>query len=262
MRRLFLLALVGVLILVLANCSPARGIYHTVQSGQTLYRISRTYGVDEKYLARLNGIEDPTQLRVGERIFVPGVSRTRNVPVTVPPVASAPSRQSSPGPSSPAARQGPAAIPGKKPNRISPTVKPPSPAPAKSSPASRVDKGRFIWPLKGQILKKFGQQGGGPNKGVEISAGVGTSVISAAAGRVIYSGDGIRGYGNLIIVKHEDDLFTVYGYNQRNLVENGTFVGKGDKIAAVGTPPGGGSPRLYFEVRRGKKAVDPLFYLP
>jgi lipoprotein NlpD len=97
---------------------------------------------------------------------------------------------------------------------------------------------------------------------VEISAVSGTPVLSAAAGRVIYSGDGIRTYGNLIILRHDNDFFTVYGFNQKNIVDAGTFVSKGERIALSGAPPAGGKPRLYFEIRRGKEPVDPIFYLP
>lgn len=112
------------------------------------------------------------------------------------------------------------------------------------------------------MVRRFGQKNSGPGQGIEIAAGKGTPVRSAAAGRVIYSGDGVRGYGNLIILRHDDNFFTVYAYNERNLVKDGTFVGKGEHIAAVGIPPGGGAPRLYFEVRQGKETVDPLFFLP
>jgi lipoprotein NlpD len=123
-------------------------------------------------------------------------------------------------------------------------------------------KGKFNWPLKGALLKGFGGGGGSPIKGVEISAAAGTPVLSAAAGRVIYSGDGIRTYGNLIILRHDNDFFTVYGFNQKNIVDAGTFVSKGERIALSGAPPAGGKPRLYFEIRRGKEPVDPIFYLP
>jgi lipoprotein NlpD len=112
------------------------------------------------------------------------------------------------------------------------------------------------------VISKFGQKTSGPSQGIEIAAGRGTAVRSAAAGRVIYSGDGIRGYGNMIILRHDDNFFTVYAFNERNLVKDGSFVGRGEHIAAVGVPPGGGAPRLYFEVRNGKQTVDPLFYLP
>ena len=87
-------------------------------------------------------------------------------------------------------------------------------------------------------------------------------MVAAAAGKVIYSGDGVSGYGHLIILQHRDDLFTVYGFNQSNRVRQGDYVGQGEKIALSGTPPSGGSARLHFEVRQGKQAVDPLLYLP
>lgn len=111
-------------------------------------------------------------------------------------------------------------------------------------------------------MKDFCATGTDPCKGLEIEAPRGTPIMAAAAGHVIYSGDGIRGYGNLIILKHENSFFTVYGYNDRNLVKNGAYVGKGERIALSGSPPGGGLPRLHFEIRFGKKSLDPTFYLP
>ncbi|WP_225911698.1 murein hydrolase activator EnvC family protein [Desulfuromonas versatilis] len=100
------------------------------------------------------------------------------------------------------------------------------------------------------------------SKGIEIAAAPGSAVQSSAAGQVIYSGNGVKGFGNLIILKHDDSFYTVYGYNQSNLVKAGTFVGQGQKIALSGRPPSGGNPRLHFEIRHGKQAVDPIFYLP
>lgn len=79
---------------------------------------------------------------------------------------------------------------------------------------------------------------------------------------MIYSGDGVKGYGHLIILQHENDLFTVYGFNQQNLVRLGDFVSQDEKIALSGVPPSGGQPRLHFEVRKGKVAVNPILYLP
>ena len=90
----------------------------------------------------------------------------------------------------------------------------------------------------------------------------GSEVTAAAAGKVIYSGDGVNGYGYLIILQHEDDLFTVYGFNQKNLVRQGDYVSKGERIALSGIPPSGGKARLHFEVRKGKQAVNPILYLP
>jgi len=122
--------------------------------------------------------------------------------------------------------------------------------------------GRFLWPVRGVLLRRFGSSGSTASKGLEIGVPTNTPVVAAAAGRVIYSGNGISSYGNLIIVKHDDMFFTVYGYNARNLISSGTFVSKGEKIALAGVPPAGGKPRLYFEIRYGKEAVDPTIYLP
>lgn len=252
------------LLLLPGACSSSRGVYHTVHDGQTLYRIGRVYGVDERYLARINRIDDPAQLRVGTRIYIPGADRVKEVPVLARPVP--PVSPASPGPKPPATVKN--ASPAPAPAAARPQAKPPvgnKPRPAAGASAGKsaaAVKGKFGWPLKGALLKGFGGVGGSPTKGVEISAVSGTPVLSAAAGRVIYSGDGIRTYGNLIILRHDNDFFTVYGFNQKNIVDAGTFVSKGERIALSGAPPAGGKPRLYFEIRRGKEPVDPIFYLP
>jgi lipoprotein NlpD len=253
-RILFIL----VLLLLPSACSSPRGIYHTVQEGQTLYRIGRIYGVDERYLARINRIDDPALLRVGTRLYIPGAERVRAVPAVTPTAPSAPQVPSSlPAPRPPVAAKRPASVPVQavRPQPVKPA------APAAGKPAAMVS-GKFAWPLRGPLLKGFGGTGSTPIKGLEIAAAPGTPILSAAAGRVIYSGDGIRSYGNLIILKHDSDFFTVYGFNEKNIVEAGAFVSKGERIALSGAPPAGGKPRLYFEIRRGKEPVDPIFYLP
>ncbi len=240
------------MIALLSACAAKHrsGVYHTVKKGQTLYTISRVYEVDETYLARINGIADPTQLRSGEKIYIPGATQLKPVPITVKPTPK-------PIPQKPqvvVAQKKPEATP--KPAVKKGTPKPRQTKTYKKPPAS---KGRFIWPVKGKVVKKFGN---GNSKGLEIAVDNGTPVSSAAAGKVIYSGSGITGYGNLVIVRHDDSFFTVYGYNQRNLVEAGAFVSKGEKIAYSGKPPSGGANRIYFEIRYGKKPVNPITYLP
>ena len=112
-------------------------------------------------------------------------------------------------------------------------------------------------------MRSFSTQArAGGGKGIEIAVRSGSPVLAAEAGKAIYSGDGVNGYGHLIILQHENELFTVYGFNQKNLVRQGDFVSQGEKIALSGTPPAGGQARLHFEVRRGKQAVDPILYLP
>jgi len=247
---------IGVLLVLLlcgaVSCGPTTGVYHVVKEGQTLYRISKEYKVEETYLARINSIEDPRELRVGKRLFIPGATRVIDVPVTTsssPPPASIFRPQ--PGPKVAAKKEAP--------RPSTPTAKKATAPPA---PIIKSDKDRFVWPLKGKVIRCFAEQGKEPCKGIEISTPKDTPVKAAAAGSVIYSGGGIRGYGNLVIVKHDDSYFTVYGYNRRNLVKNGAFVSKGQTIAYSGIPPGGGAPRLHFEIRHGKKSVDPARYLP
>ncbi len=255
-----LLSRVGLLLLVflaaimlLTACH--RGVYHTVEPGQTLFRISRTYAVDSDYLARINNISDPTQIRAGTRLFIPGADRQRTVAVVTPqststtqPRPSAPPRTSSP--------PSPAPVPQPPPRT------PVSPVPSPPVTATAPQK-KFQWPLEGRIVSQFSASAqAGAGRGIEIAAQPGTTVHAAEAGRVIYSGDGVSGYGHLVILQHDNQLFTVYGFNQRNLVNQGAFVSRGEKIALSGTPPSGGEPRLHFEVRSGKEPVNPQLYLP
>lgn len=114
------------------------------------------------------------------------------------------------------------------------------------------------WPLKGLIAKNFVQTG---KKGIDILGKHGQPVLAAAPGKVVYSGQGLIGYGNLIIVKHNDEYLSAYGHNRRLLVEEGQYVEKGQKIAEVGTAAGK-QPSLHFEIRKNGKPVDPLHYLP
>ncbi len=117
--------------------------------------------------------------------------------------------------------------------------------------------------MRGKIVRSFSRQAkAGGGKGIEIAVRSGSSVVAAEAGKVIYGGDGVSGYGFLIILQHENDLFTVYGFNKRNTVRQGDFVSKGEQIALSGIPPSGGQARLHFEVRKGKQAVNPILYLP
>lgn len=248
--RMSFFLLLGASCLLLSACEA--GIYHTVKPGQTLYRISRTYEINESYLARVNGISDPSQMSIGSRIFVPGAERVLHVQVVKPQNTSKV-----------------IPVPAKKKkvvtSRQQTKTKTIKPAPTKPKlpkiKATQVKK--LQWPLRGKIVSSFSSQAkAGGGKGIEIAVRAGSDVSAAEAGKVIYSGDGVNGYAFLIILQHENDLFTVYGFNQKNLVRQGDFVSKGEQIALSGTPPSGGKPRLHFEVRKGKVAVNPILYLP
>ncbi|MFA7503314.1 MAG: peptidoglycan DD-metalloendopeptidase family protein [Burkholderiaceae bacterium] len=132
-----------------------------------------------------------------------------------------------------------------------------TPAPAAAAPATMVDTGKFAWPVKGRLIQRFTDPA---SMGIAIEAAQGSAVHAAEAGRVIFSGPGPRGYGNLVIVKHPDELLSVYAHNSRILVKEGQNVTRGQKIAEVGAS-GTSSARLGFEVRRDGKPIDPLGFL-
>lgn len=250
--------LIAILWLLLASCAPT-GVYHVVQPGQTLYRIAKAYGVDDASLARANRISDPNRLAAGQRLYIPGATQTRTVsPVDPPKAPPAPVVPPPPAPAAKAAK--PPASKAAKPKAAAPRPAPLGSAETIAGPPPA--PGTFVWPVRGQVVTAFGAAEGKSSKGIEIAVPHGTPVTAAAAGKVIYSGNGIRGYGNLIILEHADNYFTVYGFNAKNLVAVDSFVGQGDKIALSGAPSGGKSPRLHFEIRKGKTAANPIFFLP
>lgn len=251
--------LAALLLLIVAGCA-SRGVYHVVKPGQTFYRIAKTYGQDEKELAAINGIKDPTQLTAGQRIYIPGADRVRKVQPTDPPKA--PPAPKVPPPPKAAGKSATRTTvpPGKEADKgKKPAAKP---LPDEEIQGPPPVPGTFLWPVRGQVVGEFGAADGKNSKGLEIAVPHGTPVTAAAAGKVIYSNSGIRGYGNLVIIEHADNYFTVYGYNAKNLVKVGSFVGQGEKVALSGTPPDGKTPRLHFEIRKGKTAVNPIFFLP
>jgi len=247
--------------LTLFACS-AQGVYHQVRSGQTLYAISKAYKADVDYIARVNGLSDPSQLKTGQKLFIPGATELQYVPLT----------KSSPGtvhkntPVKPHPVQA-------KPKKIRKSPAKPRKAVAikkkkAAPPVKRVIlpappvKRKFSWPARGKLLKKFGTKKGHTGKGIEISIKRNTPVLAAAAGRVVYSGNGLSGYGNLIVIEHDNNYVTIYGFNSKNLIKTESFVSRGQAIALSGQAPSSNIPALYFEIRYGKKMIDPILYLP
>lgn len=229
-------------VLLFAGCA-APGIYHPVQSGETLGQIARVYGRSEAQLARVNGIDSPQPLQKGGRLFIPGATSLRSTAAM-----KATNISSSPLAEKVRSKDDPA----KKISRN----------PGEKAVPPQVPPGSFVWPLHGPLLRRFGDQNPFPCKGVEIAAPPGTPILAAAAGRVIYSGDGISSFGNMIILRHDGDFYTVYAFSQENLVKVGSFVSQKERIALSGVPPQGRSSRLYFELRHHKEPVNPTFYLP
>jgi len=137
-------------------------------------------------------------------------------------------------------------------------VAPSKPAESKPEPAASEDEPEWIWPGTGKVLATFNDSS---NKGVDLAGNIGDPVIAAGPGKVVYVGSGLRGYGNLVIIKHNNNFLSAYAHNSEILVKEGQAVQKGQKIAALGNSDTD-RPKLHFEIRRQGKPVDPVKYLP
>lgn len=231
------------------GCGVPFGIYHKIEPGQTLYRIARTYNTSVQKIVEVNRLKHPDALRAGQQVFIPGATRTRYVATSAAATRPEPTRKPSSVSSKPRVKS--AQKPVAKSNKAAPPIlREAGPAP------------NFGWPTRGKISSSFGKLDDRNHDGIDISADRGTEILAAADGTVIYAGNGLRGYGNLIILKHPNGYSTIYAHNQDNLVKKGSFVAKGEKIGTVGSTGRSSGPHLHFEIRAGKKPVNPLKYLP
>jgi len=216
----------------LSACSSA--IYHQVRPGETLSEIGQRYGVSYQEIARYNTIHNPDKLEVGQWLRIP--------PPKQPPSAT---------PAAPEKRVLAQALPEKPPDL--------SPLP-RDEDRSKGDS-LFSWPVEGEVTSGFGPRNGSFHDGVDIAAPRGTAVLAAADGQVIFS-DMLRGYGNVVIVRHPGGYVTVYAHNQANLVKEGQTVRRGEQLAEVGQSGRATGASVHFEVRKDNLARDPLRYLP
>ena len=247
----FLLAILGVI--AIFGCARHYGIYHEVQPGENLYRISSAYGMNSQELAEINGIEDPTSISIGTRVFVPGASVQRKVKLADGSFSNPPSSSSIKKITSETNRPQ---------NNFQRAIRSPR-RPVDHPPPSVLSfKTDFIWPTNGVLSSRFGPRSGNFHDGLDISARKGTPIRAAASGRVIYSDKKMKGYGKLIIIKHNGPYSTVYAHNSVNYVKRNDFVRKGEIIGRVGDTGRATGPHLHFEVRKQRKAVNPLYYLP
>ena len=217
--------------------------YYSVKPGDTLIRIGLESGQNFRDIVRWNNLENPNIIEVGQVLRVaPPVSDT--AVVTRPVVAGAVvASASSPRPPASAA---------------SPTAIAPAVVVAPSASAGSDEDVGWIWPAQGVLLAGFDEA---KNKGLDIGGKAGDAVVASADGRVVYAGAGLRGYGNLIILKHNNTFLTAYAHNQTLLVKEDQTVKKGQKIAEMGNSDAD-RVKLHFEVRRQGKPVDPARYLP
>jgi lipoprotein NlpD len=239
-----------------------RGTY-TVRKGDTLLRIALDHGQNYRDLVTWNNLADPDDIKVGQVLRVaPGerVAGVQTFPVTpLPernpqvPKKTAPKGEkrpygetvadarAEPSKAEPAPPQGPAAV-----------------APGPTVSATDDDKLSWMWPSDGRILATFDE---GKNKGIDIAGKPGQQVLAAGSGKVMYAGSGIRGYGNLVIVKHSNSLLSAYAHNRAIKVKEGDTVSKGQVIAEMGDSDAD-TVKLHFEIRQQGKPVDPSRFLP
>ncbi len=225
----------------LLNPGPVPDGFYRVKRGDTLASIALEHGLDWREMAQWNQISDPNLIDVGQllRIRDPKLRLATKKPSQPP---ASPSTTGKPADATASARAAEAN-----------TSSSPTPATAASPAATG-----WRWPSNGQVVSQFSEGG---RKGIAIAGAPGEAVFSAEAGKVVDAGNGLRGYGNLVIVKHDGDLLSAYAHNRSILVKEGQLVKRGQQIAELGMTDAD-KPMLHFEIRKAGKPVDPLGYLP
>lgn len=205
-----------------------KGIYHTVKKKQTLWRICKTYKVSLQEVAELNNIKKVSQIKAGDKIFIPRATRR----LWVPPVSE---------------------------NKKNTKKSSPKPKPKRKI---ATHTGMFHWPLKGKVIRKFGVHKGIKYDGINIKARLGSAVKASYSGKVVFVSY-LEGYGYTVIIQHKQNYATVYANNTANSVKKGQWIKRGQKIASVGTSSSSAkTPYLHFQIRKKNRPRNPLFYLP
>lgn len=222
-----------------SGCSTAydaRGVFHKVRRGETLSWIANRYGVGLQELAELNNVRDAGKIRPRQKLYLPGRSEKRFKKL---PFEEELRKNLPPGKESFEKRF------------------------SKKGAGEKVvtDYSRFAWPVEGKVVSPFGIRKGRRHDGIDIKAPRGTQVRAAADGRIVFAGR-MRGYGNLVLVRHKDRFFTAYAHNRANRVKKGAWVKQGAVLGLVGSTGRSTGPHLHFEIREGEKARNPLFFLP
>jgi murein DD-endopeptidase MepM/ murein hydrolase activator NlpD len=250
------LAAMPVLVAAAASCHPDRGrpmhpesppgSWYVVERGETLEQIAARAGVPVEDLLEINGLTQAGDARAGRLIFVLAGARSGAGAGAESGARAVAAASSLPGP-------GP-------PDRTAPL---PPLMSARVAGYPTASPAALRWPLDAVLVgSAFGTRDGRQHEGIDLPAPLGTPVYAAGPGQVIYAGDAIRGYGNLVVVQHDGDLLTVYAHNSALLVREGDRVSEGQRIALVGQTGRASGPHLHFEVRSGQIPQDPMSYLP
>ena len=215
---------------------------HVVERGETLYSISRRFNIDTRSLAVMNGLTRPWTVWPGDEILLPPLAREDSRRAKEAAARSAPKREPNTG------------VVALKPGAAA-KLENAKPVGAVSNPPGRH---AFIWPVAGPVLQAYGEDRSGlKNDGINISATKGTQIVASADGEVVYVGDELIGFGNLILIQHAEGYVTAYGHADRTLVREGQKVKQGQAIAEVGSTGLVTEPQVHFELRKGKTPVDP-----
>jgi lipoprotein NlpD len=279
-----------------APAADTRPDAYIVRRGDTLFSIALDHGLDYKELAAWNNLDNASRIRPGQQLRLRPPAGVQEAPVTVNPVTSSGRVETRPLSAQGPVRAEPAAHPAsaEEPVKSEPLARKlpyspenvallqrgeaqakPLPGPAELAPAPAIaprqepagktdsdiddeDKVEWGWPAQGKILAGFSEAS---NKGLDIAGKLGDPVIASAPGRVVYSGSGLRGYGKLVIIKHNKTYLSAYAHNKDILVKEGQSVVRGQKIAEIGNTDTDVS-KLHFEIRKLGKPVDPAKYLP
>ena len=242
----------------LKKSAPASA--HDVASGDTLFSLGRKYGVSPYVIAEANGFDRNAQLHLGQTVKIPGSTGT-------PFAMKAPEKPAAKTQAVAAATEAQAppatAEPLPKADETVEATAPESP-PVKIADAQPADNSSagMRWPVRGKVISNFGAKPNGlKNEGINISVPEGTSVRAAEGGVVAYAGNELKGYGNLVLIRHEGGYVTAYAHAKELFVKRGDTVKRGDVIAKAGQTGSVSSPQLHFEVRKGATALDPIKYL-
>ena len=226
-----------------------------VASGETLSSVAHLYGHSRSAIAKANNITRDTKLRIGQQLTIPGAKPTRVA------AGEAPAGGHAPAVSAPAHSQ--------PPQRVA-TAEAGAPLAAAEPAAAKIEApaetasvaGGFRWPVRGRVIAGFGAEPNGQhNDGINLAVPEGTSIKAAEEGTVAYAGNELKGYGNLLLVRHTNGFVTAYAHASELLVKRGDQVKRGQIIARAGQTGSVASPQLHFEIRKGATPVDPMRYL-
>ena len=246
---------------------PARDNVHTVAHGETLIGVARRYGVSLPALARANNVEPNTRVSVGDRLIVPGV---RPIAMTAPQAQAPQTTAAVPRASAPAIAQ-PRTQPAERvvanaapvqTARVATSEAQTEPEPVTKTAEAAGNLPSFRWPVKGRIIAGFGPGVNGvQNDGINLAVPEGTPIKAADDGVVAYAGNELKGYGNLVLIRHANGYVSAYANASELLVKRGDSIKRGQDIAKAGQTGNVTSPQLHFEIRKGSTPVDPMKYL-